>query len=127
MFSFVVDDKPMEKYLNKHVRPELCKACDLNPQAWKDLGTGLMPDAAAELSIISQDRRDSVVNRCSSMFQLWFKRQPNASWKQLIKALREIDLNTLAAQIEGMLKPSVDPAAAGASVLPVMPVESAYN
>ena len=121
--SFVVDDKPIEKYLNKYVRPELCKACDLNPLAWKDLGTVLMPNAAAELSIISHNHRDSIVNRCSSMLQLWLERQPDASWNQLIKALEEINQNNLAAQIEGMLKPSVDPAAAGANVVSVMPAE----
>ena len=83
-----------------------------------------MSDAAAELSIISRDHRDSVVNCCSNMFQLWLQRQPDASWKQLIEALREINLNHLATQIKGMLMPSVDTAAAG--VVPVMQVKGTY-
>ena len=111
----------MENYLDKHVRPGLCAACDVNPQAWKDLGKVLMPDAIAELSTISQDHRDRVINCCSRMFQLWLQRKPNASWKQLIMALKEINLNTLASQIEGMLTPSVDPVTTGASVVPMMP------
>ena len=28
------------------------------------------------------------------MFQLWLDKQPEASWEQLIKALKDIDLNT---------------------------------
>ena len=82
-----------------------------------------MPNAVAELSTISCDHRE-IVSCCSRMFQLWLQRQPNASWKQLIEALKEVDLNHLATQIEGMLMPSVDPAAASASVVPVMPLES---
>ena len=113
----------MEKYLNKHVRPGLCIACDLNPEAWRDLGTVLMPDTVAELSTISQDHCGSIISCCSSLFRLWLQRQPDASWKQLIEALKEIKLNYLAAQIKGMLTPSVDAAVAGASVVPVIPVE----
>ena len=30
------------------------------------------------------------------MFQLWLNKQPEASWKQLIEALRGIDLNEVA-------------------------------
>ena len=96
--SFVVDDKPEENYLITYVRPGLYAACDLNPQAWRDLGIELMPDAGADLSAISLDRRDSVVDRCSNMFRLWLQRQPNASWKQLIEALSKTNQNTLAAQ-----------------------------
>ena len=123
---YVVDDRPKVIYLDKHVRLPVCAACDFNPQAWKDLGKVLMPDAVAELSVISRDHCDSVVNCCSNMFKLWLERKPDASWKQLIEALREINQNTLATQIEGMLKPSVDTPAADASVEPVMPVESVY-
>ena len=99
----------------------MCAACD-NPQKWKDLGKVLMPNAVAELSIISNNHRD-IVSCCSRMFQIWLERQPNASWKQLIEALKEVDLNHLATQIEGMLMPSNDTAAASASVVPAMPRE----
>ena len=42
---------------------------------------------------------------CTKMFQLWLERQPNASWKQLIQALREpnIEMNELASTIEQKL------------------------
>ena len=42
---------------------------------------------------------------CTKMFQLWLDRQPEASWRQLIKALREpnIELKELANTIEQKL------------------------
>ena len=43
---------------------------------------------------------------CTKMFQLWLKRQPEASWRQLIQALKEpsIEMNELANTIEQKLK-----------------------
>ena len=106
----VVDDPPELKYLNRNVRPDLCAACEVNPQAWKDLGIELMSDsAAAALSTISVNHNGNVVSCCSSLFSLWFERQPKASWRQLIEALKNINLEKLATQIEGQLIPSVDP------------------
>ena len=42
---------------------------------------------------------------CTKMFQLWLERQPDASWKQLVEALREpnIEMNELANTIEQKL------------------------
>ena len=42
------------------------------------------------------------------MLELWLKRQPNATWNQLIKALKApgIELNNAASEIEEMLLPS---------------------
>ena len=42
---------------------------------------------------------------CTKMFQLWLDRQPEASWRQLIQALREpnINLEELANTIEQKL------------------------
>jgi len=39
------------------------------------------------------------------MLELWLNRQPNATWNQLIKALRApgIELNNVASKIEKML------------------------
>ena len=105
----LVDDRPELRYLNRYVRPQLTAACDSNPQAWKDLGIELMPDSAAALSTISANN-NNVVACCSSLFSLWFQRQPEASWKQLIDALKITGLENLAKQIKGQLIPSVDPA-----------------
>ena len=37
---------------------------------------------------------------CTKMFQLWLDRQPEASWEQLIQALRGIDLDEVASTTE---------------------------
>ena len=84
MFLSVVDDRPYMKYLVRHVRGQLCAACESNPQAWKDLGRELMPDSDVELSTIAVNAHGNVINCCSSLFNLWFQQQPEASWGQLI-------------------------------------------
>ena len=119
----VVDDRPKEVHLNRYIRPQLCAACDVNPQAWKDLGRVLIPDTEAELSTISVQYHNNVVDCCSSLFQLWLQRQPNASWKDLLDALKKIKQNHLATQIERMLVPSIDIATHTGIVVPVMPVK----
>ena len=99
----------------------MCAACKVNPQTWNNLGLELLPDAETELITISV-QKNNVIDCCSSMFQLWIQRQPNASWKLLIEALKKINLNNLAAQVEGMLISSVDTATE--SLVSVMPNES---
>ena len=37
---------------------------------------------------------------CTKMLQLWLERQPDASWEQLLQALKEIKMNDLASTIE---------------------------
>lgn len=101
-------DRPTLKDLNKHVRSELCGACETNPEAWKDLGRELMPDSDAALSTIAVNANKNVTTCCSSLFKLWLDRQPEASWGQLIEALKEIiGLENLATKIERKLQPSV--------------------
>ena len=124
--SYTVDDRPKEIYLGRHIRPQLCAACDVNTQLWKDLGRELMPDAETELSTISVQHRSNVVDCCSSLFQLWLQRKSNASWKELLDALKKVNQNYLATQIEGMLVPSVDIATEIEKSVPVVPVEGNY-
>ena len=107
MFLSVVDDRPHLKYLVRHVRDQLCAACESNPQAWKDLGRELMPDSDAALSTIAVNAHGNVINCCSSLFNLWLQRQPEASWRQLIQALKDTGLDTLATQIEKKLQSSI--------------------
>ena len=49
----------------------------------------------------SQNTKES----CRKMFKKWLESQENASWDQLLKALRSrsVQLNTLAKKIENML------------------------
>jgi len=106
-----VDDRPQLIHLNKHVTPQLCASCDKNPEAWKDLGRELLPvgDASeAALSTIAVNNKDDVAGGYSSLFLLWLERKPEANWKQLIDALKQVNLNSLAAKIEERLIPSVN-------------------
>ena len=99
---------PEDKYLNKFVRDEVCAACVGNPDKWKDLGIVLMgQESVPRLKIIKVDNSKNVMQCCSEMFNLWYERQPKANWNQLIRALKEVKLHTLATKIETLLLPSV--------------------
>ena len=41
---------------------------------------------------------------CSAMLTLWRQRQTDASWNQLIAALKQLKLNRLAIEVEKLLK-----------------------
>ena len=58
------------------------------------------------LSNNKKNNRNNVSEACNWMLELWIGKQPEATWNQLIKALRApgIELNTVASQIEGMLE-----------------------
>ena len=101
------DQRPEMRYLTRYVRGLLCSACEENPQAWKDLGRELMPDAEAALGTIAANAHGNVINCCQSLFKQWLDRQPEASWGQLIQALRDIGLDNMAVQIEKKLEPSI--------------------
>ena len=101
------DECPKDKYLNKFVREKVCAACAYNPDIWRDLGIVLMGQSGVPgLDIIKANNKE-VMQRCSAMFNLWYQRQPKANWNQLIRALKEVKLVSLAAEIETLLLPSV--------------------
>ena len=73
---------------------------------WHYLGIELLhPDDVGELNTIEAEHPSDFNKCCIKMFDLWLKKQPIASWNQLIEALRQpgIDLGTLATKIETML------------------------
>ena len=94
------------------MRNELVAACVQNPIAWKEVGEELIPgsdsDVQAVLNVIQVNSRGDVIVCCSSLFDQWLQRDPDASWELLIKALKIAHLNILATEIEGMLQPSAD-------------------
>ena len=55
------------------------------------------------LEIIQVDNSNSVKRCCTEMFTKWRQRTPKASWKQLIAALKRLNLNQLASELEGLL------------------------
>ena len=96
---FVGDQRPSLKYLNRYVRSSV-------GLKWHDLGIELLDqDDLVELNNIRAQYSLDVNECCKEMFQLWLRKQLNASWNQLIEALRQpgIELDTLASKIEQML------------------------
>ena len=60
-------------------------------------------EAEPELNIIVANCHDNVIKCCSSTFSLWLERQPEANWRQLITALRNVKLVELATNVEKLL------------------------
>ena len=70
---------------------------------WLDLGIELLQEEdVAALKTIKSKASDCTV-RCSEMFELWLERQPKASWRNLIDALKQIHQDKLAFSIENLL------------------------
>ena len=90
---------PSLKLLNRYVR-------GLVGIKWYDLGIELLDsNDVGELDTIEAEHPSDLNKCCIKMFDLWLKKQPTASWNQLIEALRQpgIELGTLASNIEQML------------------------
>ena len=105
--NFAANDKPEIIHLNRHVRTHVCGACCNNPEVWRDLGRELLgQEGESELNIIAANNGGNVIQCCSSMFSLWLERQPEASWRQLFKALSNVNLVSLATETEKLLTPS---------------------
>lgn len=97
--TYVGTDHPVLKYLYKYVKTDIAND-------WFEIGVELF-DAGDEAVLKTLKKNyPGDANKCASeMLQLWLDRKPEASWNQLLEALREpnIKLNTLATKIEKML------------------------
>jgi len=93
------NNRPTLKLLNKLVKPHVTTK-------WYDLGIELLEveDLKTLDEIQSNYPRDASMC-CTKMFQLWLDGQPEASWRQLLQALRElnIEMYELANKIEQKL------------------------
>ena len=99
MVFVVGTNRPTLKYLNRHVRPDIASK-------WHDVGVELLDEEdESALDAIKSNSSGDVDKYTAEMLQLWLRRKPDASWNQLIEALRapSIKLETLALKIEGML------------------------
>ena len=117
-----VDDRPEVKYINRHVKENICAA---GPEVWLDLGIELLQEEdVAALKTIKSSVSDCTV-RCSEMFTLWLERQPKATWRNLIDALKQIHQNQLAFNIENLLSVRQTREEAGKvdHILPILPVD----
>ena len=71
---------------------------------WYDLGVQLLDDASTgALDIIKADHPNDVTTCCNQMFKKWLEMQHDASWSQLVRALNEIGLNTIADDINRLV------------------------
>jgi len=67
------------------------------------LGIALLKDdQLAELDNITANH-SNVTRQCSAMLSYWLRSHPNATWHQLVKALRApgVEMNDVAATLEG--------------------------
>ena len=71
---------------------------------WYNLGLELLdPKYENELNTIEADTRIDAATSCRKMFSKWLNTDELASWDKLIKALRVVQLNEIANDIEQLL------------------------
>ena len=96
-FRLTVDDRPEVKYINRYVKGKVYAA---GPEVWLKLGIELLEEKDVPALQTIKSNVTECSTRCSEMFKLWIERQPEASWRHLINAIRRINLGTLAFDIE---------------------------
>ena len=71
---------------------------------WYELGVLLLnPKYEYELNTIEADTRNDAATSCRKMFSKWLNTDELASWNKLKKALRIVQLNDVANDIELLL------------------------
>ena len=94
VFSYVGIGKLTIKSLNYYILNTVIA------NYWKDLGIGLLKEEYLhELTTIEADHHFDVKKCCKAMFNYWLQVDCGANWNQLISALEQIHLNTLAKEI----------------------------
>ena len=75
---------------------------------WKDVGVQLLrPDQTYQLGIIETNYPQDAVRCCKCVLEKWLQSSVDATWNQLIEALRcpNVRLNYFASELEQRLKP----------------------
>ena len=90
--------RPSMKDLSKHVIP-------LVATRWYDLGLELLETKhERELDTIEKDSKaEGAKTCCRKMFSKWLETRDDASWDQLIQAVKNIEVNNVASDIEQLL------------------------
>ena len=71
---------------------------------WYDVDLQLLePKYENELNTIEADTRNDTATCCRKMFSKWLNTDELASWDKLMKALRIVQLNAVASDIEQLL------------------------
>ena len=102
-FVHVGTERPSLPYLNSHVREPIANK-------WYNVGKELLKqEGEYTLKIIKANNAGNVSECCAEMLQLWLHRQPDATWNQLVCALRSpcVQLNDVAMEIEAQQLPSL--------------------
>ena len=90
-------DRPFLRDLTIHVIPSVATR-------WYKLGLVLLDTKYEnELNIIEDDIRNDAETCCRKMFSKWLNTDELASWDKLIKAVRIVQLNNVANDIEQLL------------------------
>ena len=71
-------------------KPELNDLMRLQVSNWYMLGLALQ-FKSHDLDIIMKDHPNNTKSQTCEMFKIWLRTQPDASYEQLIKALREVE------------------------------------
>ena len=74
---------------------------------WRDIGVHLLHPTIIDdrvLDVIEADHPHSVEGYCKSMFEKWLETQKDANWKQLLRAIKSIELHHIADKLEKYLQ-----------------------
>ena len=99
MYLYIGYDRPLLKDLSNHVVRVVA-------DKYECLGEQLLgPDLAHEMRIIATSYPNDVVKCSKCVLRKWLDTTEDASWNQLIKALRSpsVQLNSFASQLEQMI------------------------
>ena len=76
---------------------------------WYDLGLELLETKyIRELDIIKANYRTDVKECCRQLFIKWLETRPDASWAQLIQAVKSIELHNAVCYIEQFIRGEYD-------------------
>jgi len=70
---------------------------------WYDLGVQLLDNSTGVLDVIKADHPNDATKCCTIMFEKWLMMKPDANWNQLVTALTNLGLNSLAANMKSHL------------------------
>jgi len=94
LLIYIGFDHPDMKDLLVHVIPFVAPY-------WEELGTQLLPsNQAHQLPIIRSNNQQDVEKCCKEVLKFWLKVQPNATWNQLVDAIKLCNLADMAGKIE---------------------------
>ena len=97
MVTHLGNDKPSVKHLHDHVVENVANN-------WRNLGVQLLPpDRLNLLNILEENNPRDVVSCRNSLFEKWLEITADATWNQLIGALRAMQLYHIAAELEQKL------------------------